>query len=177
MKRIDELSFEEQELHKQWMRLALVEAEKAAEMGEVPIGAIIVKDGAILARGHNLRESLREATAHAELIAIEAANQALDAWRIEGASLYVTVEPCPMCAGAIINARLSEVIYGTRDPKAGCVGSLMNLLEDERFNHQVEVIEGVLQEDCSLIISTFFRQLRQQRKEAKRLQKEKLSTD
>lgn len=143
-----------------WMREAILEARKAEAIHEVPIGAVIVKDGAVIGRGHNLRESLRDPTAHAEMIAIREASRTLDAWRLTDCDLYVTLEPCPMCAGAILQSRIRRVVYGTADPKAGCCGTLMNLLADGRFNHVTEVENGVLQEECASMLSEFFRRLR-----------------
>lgn len=151
--------------HAYFMKEALLEAKKAEMIGEVPIGAVIVKDGKIIARGHNLRETLQDPTAHAELIAIQQAAKQLGTWRLIDCTLYVTLEPCPMCAGSIILSRISTVVYGTHDPKAGCAGTLMNLLQDSRFNHQTELITGILQEECSEILSSFFRALRQKKKE------------
>jgi tRNA(adenine34) deaminase len=158
--------------HEHFMKLAMEEAKKAEEIGEVPIGAVIVKDGEVIARGYNLRETTNDPTAHAEMIAIREAAACLGGWRLEGCSLYVTLEPCPMCAGAIIQSRIELVVYGAEDPKAGCVGTLMDLLSDTRFNHQAEVISGVLQEECGEILTRFFRSLRQKKKELKRLAKE-----
>lgn len=151
--------------HAYFMKEALLEAKKAEMIGEVPIGAVIVKDGKIIARGYNLRETLQDPTAHAELIAIQQAAKQLGTWRLIDCTLYVTLEPCPMCAGSIILSRISTVVYGTHDPKAGCAGTLMNLLQDSRFNHQTELITGILQEECSEILSSFFRALRQKKKE------------
>jgi len=148
------------EEYERWMREALAEAQKAEALREVPIGAVIVKDGMIIGRGHNLRETRRNPTAHAEMIAIREASERLDAWRLLDCDLYVTLEPCPMCAGAIVQSRIRRVIFGTPDPKAGCAGTLMNLLEEQRFNHQAEVIGGVLQEECSQVLTQFFRRLR-----------------
>lgn len=142
------------------MKLALKEAEKALDINEVPVGCIIVKDGAIIAKAHNQRELLRDPTAHAEMIAITQAASQMESWRLEGTTLYVTVEPCPMCAGAIVLARIPEVVFGAWDPKAGAVGSLMNLLEDPRLNHQVRVTSGVLERECSGILRDFFGRLR-----------------
>lgn len=159
-----ELKKEELYLHEYWMQKALEEARKAEDIGEVPIGAILVKDQEIIGSAYNLREKNRQATAHAEVLAIQDANRKLGAWRLEGATLYVTLEPCPMCTGAIINARIDRLVYGASDPKAGCVGSLYNLLEDNRFNHQVEVISGVLAEETGQILSNFFQRLRQKKK-------------
>lgn len=154
--------------HQRYMLEALTEAKKAESIGEVPIGAVIVKDGEIIARGHNLRETDQDPTAHAEIIAIQEAAKRLGSWRLNDCVLYVTLEPCPMCAGAIILSRIQTVVYGTEDPKAGCAGTLMNLLEDSRFNHQTETVTGVLQEECSAILSNFFRNLRQKKKALKK---------
>src|SRR5690606_16019307 len=121
-----------------WMQEAILEAQKAEAIGEVPIGAVIVKDGQIVGRGHNLRETTQDPTAHAEMIAIREASETLQAWRLLHCTLYVTLEPCPMCAGAIVQARIPRVVFGAPDPKAGCAGTLMNLLQESRFNHQVE---------------------------------------
>jgi tRNA(adenine34) deaminase len=150
-----------------FMREALLEAKKAEEIGEVPIGAVVVRNGEVIGRGHNLRETTHDPTAHAEIIAIRQASEAVGGWRLNDCDLYVTLEPCPMCAGAIIQARIANVIYGTVDPKAGCAGTLMNLLDDERFNHQTAVITGVLQGECAALLSGFFRKLREKRKREK----------
>ncbi|WP_019537311.1 tRNA adenosine(34) deaminase TadA [Paenibacillus ginsengihumi] len=148
------------EQHIPYMRAAIEEARKAEAIREVPIGAVIVKDGEIIGRGHNLRETTRDPLAHAELLAIRQASEYLDAWRLLDCRLYVTLEPCPMCAGAIVQSRIVQVVYGTADPKAGCSGTLMNLLQEERFNHRVDVVSGVLQEECSSMLTQFFRRLR-----------------
>lgn len=150
--------------HEYWMQQALELADQAQALGEVPIGALLVKDGVLLASAYNLREVNHQATAHAELLAIEVANQALGAWRLEGCTLYVTLEPCPMCAGALVLSRVDQVVYGASDPKGGCAGSLMNLLEDSRFNHQPQVIRGVLEAQCSDKLKTFFQGLRKRNK-------------
>jgi tRNA(adenine34) deaminase len=147
-----------------WMKLALDEADKAEKIGEVPIGAIIVKGEEIVATAYNRREIDSQATAHAELLAIQQACHNLGAWRLSGCTLYVTLEPCPMCAGAIIQSRIDRVVFGAHDPKAGCAGSLMDLLQDERFNHQTEVDSGCLADECGGKLSTFFRALRQKKK-------------
>lgn len=144
-----------------WMREAIVEAKKAEAMLEVPIGAVIVHDGRIIGRGHNVRESTLNPTSHAEILAISEASQVLQMWRLLGCTLYVTLEPCPMCAGALLLARVPRVVFGAADPKAGCVGTLMNLLDDPRFNHQAMVTSGVLAEECGQLLSGFFRNLRQ----------------
>ncbi|UUZ91280.1 tRNA adenosine(34) deaminase TadA [Paenibacillus sp. P25] len=146
--------------HIPYMQVAIGEAFKAEVLREVPIGAVVVHEGRIIGRGHNLRETTRDPLAHAELIAIKEASKHLDAWRLLNCRLYVTLEPCPMCAGAIVQARIPLVVYGTPDPKAGCAGTLMNLLQEERFNHRVEVISGVMQEECSSMLTNFFRRLR-----------------
>ncbi|MFB5763600.1 tRNA adenosine(34) deaminase TadA [Paenibacillus medicaginis] len=148
------------EQHEYWMNQAILEANKAEAIGEVPIGAIIVKNDEIIGRGYNLRETTHDATAHAEIIAIKQASEILGAWRLLDCRLYVTLEPCPMCAGAIVQSRIPTVIYGTTDPKAGCAGTLMNLLQEPRFNHRTEVIQGVLQPQCSALLTNFFRKLR-----------------
>lgn len=142
------------------MQAALAEAKKAQALGEVPIGCVIVHQGQIIGRGHNLRETTQQAEKHAEMIAIAQANQVLDSWRLLEAELYVTLEPCPMCSGAIINSRIAKVYYGAADEKAGTAGTLMNLLTDPRFNHQVKVQKGLLQAECAQILSDFFANLR-----------------
>ncbi|CAH1222213.1 tRNA-specific adenosine deaminase [Paenibacillus plantiphilus] len=144
----------------QWMHAAMEEALKAQQIGEVPIGAVIVKDGEIIGRGHNLRETTHDPTAHAEMIAIREASIKLGAWRLLDCTLYVTLEPCPMCAGAIVQSRLRKVVYGTIDSKAGCAGTLMNLLQEPRFNHETELVSGVLQEECASLLTQFFRRIR-----------------
>lgn len=157
--------------HEHWMRLALEEARKAEALGEVPIGAIIVRGGEVVGRGYNLRETTHDATAHAEMIAIREASEMIGAWRLLDCTLYVTLEPCPMCAGAIVQGRVPLVVYGTPDPKAGCAGTLMNLLQEPRFNHRTELIEGVLREECAEMLSAFFRGLRVRMKERKALRR------
>jgi tRNA(adenine34) deaminase len=142
------------------MQEALIEAQKAYDLDEVPIGAVVVKNGKIIGRGHNLREREKDPTLHAEIIAIKQAAKALGGWRLTDCDLYVTIEPCPMCAGAILQARISMLVFGARDPKAGCSGSLYNLLQDSRFNHQTDVVEGVLEDECSHIMKDYFRQKR-----------------
>lgn len=142
------------------MQAALAEAKKAQALGEVPIGCVIVHQGQIIGRGYNLRETTQQAEKHAEMIAIAQANQVLDSWRLPEAELYVTLEPCPMCSGAIINSRIAKVYYGAADEKAGTAGTLMNLLTDPRFNHQVKVQKGLLQAECAQILSDFFANLR-----------------
>lgn len=161
---VDQLTEAERADHEKWMLEAIREANKARAMGEVPIGAVIVNKGQVIGRGHNVRESQKQATGHAEIQAIQEANKNLQAWRLEGTSLYVTLEPCPMCAGALVLARINQVVFAARDPKGGCGGSLMNLLQEERFNHQIQVIEGICAEECSQMMTDFFRALRQSKK-------------
>lgn len=147
-----------------YMRLALQQATAAAEADEAPVGAVIVAAGCVLAAARNEREALRDPTAHAEMIAITQAASALESWRLENCTLYVTLEPCPMCAGAIVMARIPRVVFGALDPKGGAVRSLYRLLEDERLNHRVEVVEGVLSEPCGQVLSEFFRGKRRDRR-------------
>jgi tRNA(adenine34) deaminase len=146
----------------QYMRSAMAEAEKAAALGEVPVGAVIVVDGQIVGRGGNRRESAADPTAHAEMIAIRQAAQAVGGWRLVGATLYVTQEPCPMCAGAIVNARIDRVVFGCDNPKAGAVKTLYKLLEDPRLNHRVQVEQSPLATECGALLTKFFAQLRSQ---------------
>ncbi|MBM7841242.1 tRNA(adenine34) deaminase [Alkalihalobacillus xiaoxiensis] len=153
-----------------WMRLALEQADHAAILNEVPIGAVIVKDNEVISAAFNLRETNQDSLAHAELLAIKRACDALGTWRLEDCTLYVTLEPCPMCAGAIVQSRIPTVVYGAKDEKAGCAGTLMNLLEEPRFNHRCEVIAGVLEHECGDRLTRFFKELRL-RKKAKKLDK------
>ncbi|MDD4690162.1 MAG: tRNA adenosine(34) deaminase TadA [Eubacteriales bacterium] len=146
-----------------FMKSALAQAEKAAQIGEVPIGAIIVKDSKIIARGYNKREYKKNALYHAEIIAIEKACKKLNSWRLSGCELYVTLEPCPMCMGAIINSRIDKVYFGAYDKKAGSCGSIINL-NDYPYNHHPEITGSILQNECSSILSTFFANLRKQKK-------------
>jgi len=143
--------------HERWMRLALDEARAAAAEDEVPVGAIVVAGGRVIASGHNQREQLNDPTAHAEMIALTQAAAALGSWRLEGCVLYVTLEPCPMCAGAILQARVPTVVWGAADPKAGAVATLYRLFDDARLNHRVEHVGGVLADDCGRILTDFFR--------------------
>ncbi|MFJ7680413.1 tRNA adenosine(34) deaminase TadA [Peribacillus sp. NPDC097198] len=155
-----------------YMNVALGEAEKARQLNEVPIGAVIVIEDRIVARGHNLRETDQNAIAHAELLAINEACVELGSWRLEEGTLYVTLEPCPMCAGAILQSRVKRVVFGAHDPKAGCAGTFMDLLQDQRFNHQCEVTSGVLEEECGGILTAFFKQLRNRKKALKQKKRE-----
>lgn len=147
-----------------FMRLALAEAIKAGQLGEVPIGAILVHDGQVLDSAFNLRESLQTTASHAEMLLIDKGNDMFNSWRLEDCTLYVTLEPCPMCAGAILQARIPRVVFGAYDPKAGCAGSIINLLEDDRFNHQVDLTGGVLNDACSRLITDFFKKIRLDKK-------------
>lgn len=147
-------------MHEHYMRLALAEAEAAFAESEVPVGAVIVRDERVIATAHNQRETLHDPTAHAEMIAITQAAETLGSWRLEGCTLYVTLEPCPMCAGAILQARIPTVVYGALDPKAGAVQSLYQLLSDPRLNHRAELVPGVLSEPCGGILTQFFVQQR-----------------
>lgn len=146
--------------HTLYMRAALEEAQKAFEKGEVPIGAVLVKEGGIIARAHNLKEERRDPTAHAEILVIQEASRILNSWRLSGTTLYVTVEPCPMCAGALIQARVGTLIFGARDAKAGVCGSLYNLVQDSRFNHCMQIEEGILKDSCAEIMQRFFKERR-----------------
>jgi tRNA(adenine34) deaminase len=147
-----------------FMKTALSEAALAAAEGEVPVGAVIVKDGEILARAHNLTETLNDPTAHAEVLAIREAASKLGWARLTGCTMYVTVEPCAMCAGAIVWARIEELVIGTMDPKAGACGSLMDIPEDERLNHRVNIRRGMLADECAGIMKDFFAQRRRERR-------------
>lgn len=146
--------------HSEYMRKALLEARKAYALGEVPVGAVVVMDGEIIGWGHNLRETMADSTAHAEILAMREAARNLGDWRLAEATLYTTIEPCPMCAGAIVQFRVKNLVYGAADPKAGAVDSLIDLVRDPRFNHQAEVIRGVLEEECADIIRSFFCEIR-----------------
>ena len=147
-----------------WMKKAILQAKVAMKKNEVPIGCVIVRDGKIIARAHNLRESQQIATKHAELIAIERACKKLKTWRLEDCDLYVTLEPCPMCAGAIILSRMRSVTFGAYDPKGGCAGSCADLFHVKGFNHYPEVHGGILEEECAQLLKDFFRQKRKEKK-------------
>lgn len=143
-----------------YMREAIRQAKKAAEAGDVPIGCVIVYEDRIIARGYNKRNAKKTTLAHAELLAIEKASQKLNDWRLEGCTMYITLEPCQMCAGAIVQARIPKVVVGAMNKKAGCAGSVLNLFQIPAFNHQVEFQKGVLEEECATMLSEFFKQLR-----------------
>lgn len=143
-----------------YMKEAIKEAKKAAKIGEVPIGCVIVYENKIIARGYNKRNTKKTTLAHAELLAIQKASKALGDWRLEDCTMYVTLEPCQMCSGAIVQARIKQVVVGAMNPKAGCAGSILNILQMKEFNHQVELITGVMEEECSLVLQEFFKGLR-----------------
>jgi tRNA(adenine34) deaminase len=146
--------------HERWMESAIKEAEQAYKRKEVPVGAVIVHEGRIIGRGYNQIESLQDPTAHAEMVAITAAATSLSSRRLENCTLYVTLEPCAMCAGAIVQARLPQLVFAAPDPKAGACGTLFNIVQDARLNHRVEIVSGVLEERCSGILTEFFTRVR-----------------
>ncbi len=146
------------------MRMAIDQAYIAEENGDVPIGAIIVHENRVIARAHNQRQLLNDPTAHAEMIALTQASEAVGNWRLHGCTIYVTLEPCPMCAGALVLARVDRLVFGTDDPKAGACGSLYNIVQDGRLNHRLEVVSGVLQEDCRFQLQAFFQRRRAENK-------------
>lgn len=148
-----------------FMRQAITQAKRAGRIGEVPIGCVIVHEGKVIGRGYNRRNTDNSTLSHAELTAIRRASRALGDWRLENCTLYVTLEPCQMCAGAIVQARIPRVVMAAMNPKAGCAGSIINLLEMKQFNHQVEVIKGVCKEECSEILSSFFLELRRRKEQ------------
>ncbi|MGB9661938.1 MAG: tRNA adenosine(34) deaminase TadA [Moorellaceae bacterium] len=148
--------------HRRYMQQALEEARKALELGEVPVGAVVVQEGEIIARAHNRRETDRDPTAHAEILALRQAAQRLNNWRLTRATLYVTLEPCPMCAGAVVQARLKRLVYGAPDVRAGAVDSVFQLVEHPGAEHEVEVISGICEEECRLILQEFFARLRRE---------------
>ncbi len=155
-------------MHEKFMNEALKQARKAALIGETPIGAVIVRDGKVIARGYNKRETKKNALLHAEIIAIDKACKKLGGWRLPRCDMYVTLEPCPMCAGAIINSRIENVYFGAYDKKSGCAGSAVNLFESGLFNHDVNVTGGILEQECADTLSAFFKELRKQKKTAKK---------
>ena len=147
------------------MKEALIEARKAYDLGEIPIGAVVVRDGQVIARGHNLTETTKDPTAHAEMIDIREAARVLGGWRLIGCSMYVTVEPCSMCTGAMIWSRIENLYIGTMDPKAGACGSVFNIAEEDRLNHSINVERGILEEECRSIMKEFFKELRKKKKQ------------
>ena len=150
-----------------FMKEAIRQAKKARALEEVPIGCVIVYEGKIIARGYNRRNTDKNTLSHAELNAIRKASKKLGDWRLEGCTMYVTLEPCQMCSGAIVQSRMTRVVVGCMNPKAGCAGSILNLLQMPQFNHQVELTTGVLEEECSQMMKTFFKELREKRKKNK----------
>jgi tRNA(adenine34) deaminase len=150
-----------------YMKQAITQAKKAYALREVPIGCVIVHEGKVIGRGYNRRNTDKNTLAHAELQAMRKAMHVLGDWRLEGCRMYITLEPCPMCAGAIVQARIPQVIVGSMNPKAGCAGSVINLLQIERLNHQAEFTKGVLEEECSMMLKQFFRELREENKKKK----------
>ena len=150
-----------------YMKAAIREAKKAYALDEVPIGCVIVQNDKIIARGYNRRNTDKNTLAHAEIAAIKKASKKTGDWRLEDCTMYVTLEPCQMCAGAIVQSRLGKVVIGSMNPKAGCAGSVINLLQMKQFNHQVEMQTGILEEECSIMLSTFFQELREKKKQAK----------
>lgn len=154
-------------LEAKFMKEALKEAKKAYDKDEVPVGAIIVKDNKIIARAHNVKELKKDTTKHAEILAIQKASKKLDTWRLEGCTMYVTLEPCVMCTGAIIQSRLDKLVIGTMDEKTGACGSVLNILKDYKFNHIVEVEKGIMEEECREILQQFFKNLRKRKKAEK----------
>ena len=147
-------------MNEKYMKEAIKQARKAYQIGEVPIGCVIVYENKIVGRGYNKRNIKKTTLAHAELIAIERASKKVGDWRLEDCTMYVTLEPCQMCSGAIVQARMKRIVIGSMNPKAGCAGSILNLLQMKEFNHQVEIITGVLEEDCTRMLQEFFRELR-----------------
>ena len=160
-------------LDEKYMKEAIKQAKKAYALGEVPIGCVIVYQDKIIGRGYNRRNTDKNTLAHAEITAINKASKKMGDWRLEDCTLYVTLEPCQMCAGAIVQARITEVVMGTMNPKAGCCGSILNILDMPQFNHQVRVKRGVLEEACSSLLTSFFKELRIRNKEEKKIAKNK----
>ncbi len=158
-------------VEEKYMKEALKQAKKAYALGEVPIGCVIVHEGRIIGRGYNRRNTDKNTLAHAEITAINKASKVIGDWRLEECTLYVTLEPCQMCAGAIVQARIPEVVMGCMNPKAGCAGSILNILEMPQFNHQVKVTRGILEAECSQMLKTFFEELRIRNKQEKEVRK------
>ena len=154
------------DMDERMMELALAQARLAAQEGEIPVGAVLVRRGEVLAQAHNRREASHDPTAHAEILCMREAARIIGDWRLRDCVLYVTLEPCPMCAGAIVQARIPKVVIGSMNPKAGCAGSVLNLLDMPGFNHRVEVVRGILEEPCSGLMSSFFKELRLKHKKS-----------
>ena len=161
------MNADETKRDERYMRKAIAQAKRAAKLGEVPIGCVIVYEDRIIGRGYNRRKTDRNTLSHAELTAIRKASRVMGDWRLEGCTMYVTLEPCQMCAGAIVQARMDRVVIATMSPKSGCAGSILNLLDMREFNHQVEITSGILEEECSRILSDFFADLRKRLKAEK----------
>ena len=155
-----------------YMKEAIRQAKKAGVIGDVPIGCVIVYQDKIIARGYNKRNKMHTTLAHAELLAIQKASKALNDWRLEDCTMYITLEPCQMCAGAIVQARIPKVVVGAMNPKAGCAGSIINILQMKQFNHQVELVTGVLEEECSVMMKEFFQMVREKKKQEKELKRQ-----
>lgn len=168
---------DQKKLDIRYMRAAMKQAEKAYALGEVPIGCVIVSDGKIISRGYNRRKTDKNTLSHAELNAIRKASKKLGDWRLEGCTMYVTLEPCQMCSGALVQSRIDRVVIGCDNPKAGCAGSILNLLEVPEFNHQVEITRGVLGEECSEMLTRFFKELRERVREEKNKTGEEISSE
>lgn len=164
-------------IQEKYMRAAIKEARKASAIGEVPIGCVIEYQGKIIGRGYNRRKTDKNTLSHAELTAIRGASKKMGDWRLEDCTLYVTLEPCQMCSGAIVQARIKTVVIGCMNPKAGCAGSILNILQMPQFNHQVEIVKGVLEEECSAMLTEFFRELRVKNKEEKAHRAEEIQPD
>lgn len=154
-------------MQEKFMKIALKEAQKAYDKEEIPVGAVIVKDGKVVAKAHNLKEQKNDTTKHAEILAIQKASKKLDSWRLQDCEMYVTLEPCSMCAGALIQSRIKKVYIGTMDYKTGACGSVLNLLNDYKFNHYVEIETGILAGECEKILKDFFKELRKNKKKIK----------
>lgn len=163
----DITNIEELKMHKKYMTLAIAQARKAYKLDEVPIGCVIVYDGKVIGRGYNRRNTDKTSLGHAEITAIRKASKKIGDWRLEDCTIYITLEPCQMCAGAIIQARIPNVVIGSMNPKAGCAGSIINLLDMAQFNHQCHITKGIMQEECSSMLTEFFKDLRDKKKQAK----------
>ncbi|WP_031556523.1 tRNA adenosine(34) deaminase TadA [Lachnospira multipara] len=161
-------SIEELNLHKKYMRQAITQAKKAYKLREVPIGCVIVHDGKVIGRGYNRRNTDKTSLGHAEITAIKKASKVIGDWRLEDCTIYITLEPCQMCAGAIVQARIPNVVIGSMNPKAGCAGSIINILDISAFNHQCKITKGVLNEECSNMLTEFFKELREYKKAMKK---------
>lgn len=146
--------------YEEYMKEAIIEAKKAQEINEVPIGCVIVYNDKIISKAYNIRNTYKNPLAHAEIIAISKASQYIGDWRLEKCHMYITLEPCPMCAGAIVQSRIEKVIFGAKNPKAGCAGSVLNILQIDKLNHQVDIIAGILEEECSTLLTDFFKKFR-----------------